>query len=141
VARDDDAVFVQNGDRRVPVEPEGAGELDVRVGERRPCPAVLGQERLRLVPVVGDVQADELILGMALGELRVGDRLAVADGSPRGPHVQIDRPPAEVRQGDVPAVERLPLELERVCCSRLRGRPGRRTVAVRPASAAGEDEH
>lgn len=98
VACDDDAVLVQNGNRRVPVEPEGAGELDVRVGERRPRPAVLGQERLRRVPVVGDVQAEESVLGMALDEVRVGDRLAVANGSPGGPDVHVHRLPAHVRQ-------------------------------------------
>jgi hypothetical protein len=90
MTRDDDPVLVEDCDRRVSVEREGAGELDVRVGERGPRPPILPDERIRRVPVVGDVQADEFVLGVTFDEARVGDRLAVTDGSPRGPDVDAD---------------------------------------------------
>jgi hypothetical protein len=96
VAGDDSAAFVEDGDGGVSVESERAGELRARVGERRPRPAVLAQESLGVVWVVGDVQADELVLRVALREARVGDRLAVADGSPGGPDVDEGRLSAEV---------------------------------------------
>jgi hypothetical protein len=96
MTRDDDSVLVQDSDCRVSEEREGAGELDVGVRERGPGPPVFAKELLRLAPVVGDVQADELVLGMSPDEARVGDRLAVTDWSPRGPDVDENRCPAEV---------------------------------------------
>jgi hypothetical protein len=96
VAGDDDAALVEDGDGGVSVEPEGAGEFGARISERGPRPAVLVQESLGVVSVVGDIQADELVLRVALRKARVGDRLAVADGSPGGPDVDEDRLPAEL---------------------------------------------
>jgi hypothetical protein len=82
VTRDDHAVLVEDGHGGMTEELERPGELCVGVGERRPRPAVLLDEGLRVAGAVGDVQADVLVVRMALDELRVGDRLAVADGSP-----------------------------------------------------------
>jgi hypothetical protein len=96
VAGDDDAALVEDRDGGVSVESEGAGEFGARIGERGPRPAVLVQESLGVVSVVGDIQADELILRVALRKARIGDRLAVADGSPGGPDVDEDRLPAEL---------------------------------------------
>ncbi|MGH3047996.1 MAG: hypothetical protein ACRDNC_13515, partial [Gaiellaceae bacterium] len=96
VAGDYGAALVEDGDGGVSVESEGAGELGARVGKRGPRPAVLVQESLGVVSVVGDIQADEPVLRVALRKARVGDRLAVADGSPGGPDVDEDRLPAEV---------------------------------------------
>jgi hypothetical protein len=141
VTGDDDPVLVEDGDGRVPVEREGAGELDVRVGERGPRPSVLADERIRSVPVVGDVQADELVLRMTLDEARVGDRLAVTDRSPGGPDVDEDRCAAKVGERERVAVECLPLERDPLRGGRAGGRVDGR-IAARPAAlvapAAGE---
>jgi hypothetical protein len=133
---DDDPVLVQDGNGRVPVERERSGELDIRVGERGPCPAVLPDEVVRLVDVVGDVQADELILRVILDEARVGDRLAIADGSPRGPDVDEDRGSAEVGEGERRAVQGLPLELDSLRGGRAGRRVGGRIAALRAACVA-----
>jgi hypothetical protein len=111
VARDDAAALIEDGDRWVAVEAERTDELEIRVGERRPRPPVLADERPRLALVVGDVQADELVLRMGVDEPGVGDRLAIADGSPGGPDVDEGVLAAEVRQREALAVERLALEL------------------------------
>jgi hypothetical protein len=139
--RDDDPVLVQDGDRWVSEERKGAGELDVRVREGRPRPSILAEELVRLTPVVGDVQADELVLGVILDEARVGDRLAVTDGSPRGPDVDEDRCPAKVGERKRCAVERLPLQLDTTRDGSARRRVGGRTAVLRAAvlaAAAGE---
>jgi len=130
VARNDDAVLVDHGDGRVPVQPERAGQLGVRVGERGPRPAVLAQERFRLVPVVRDVQPDELVLGMALREPRVGDRLAVTDGSPGRPDVDEDGLPAKIGEREPIAVECGALERDAL------GGGARRRFSPRPAAPA-----
>jgi len=138
---DDDPVLVQDRDRRMSVERERAGELDVRVGERGPRPTVLAEELVRLVPVVGDVYADELVLGVSLREARVGDRLAVTDGSPGGPDVHEDGRPAVVREREPGAVESLPLELDALHGRRARRRARGRIAVLRAAAvtaAAGE---
>jgi hypothetical protein len=141
VARDDAAAFVEDRDRRVAVEAERTNELEIRVGERRPRPTVLADERPRLALVVGDVQADELVLRMGVDEPGVGDRLAIADGSPRSPDVDEGGLAAEVREREGLAVERLALELG--------GHHGRGpfvraaggiVVPGSPASAGGEHE-
>jgi hypothetical protein len=133
VAGDHGAVLVDDSDGWVSVESEGAGELDVRVGERGPRPPVLPDERVRCARVVGDVQADVLVLRMAFDEARVGDRLAVADRSPGGPHVDEDRCPTELGERERLAVEGLPLEGDRVG-----GWNGGRRVDRLVAPAAGE---
>lgn len=134
MARDDDAVLVEDSDGRVPVESEGAGQFGVRVRERGPRPPVLAQELPRLVPIVGDVQADKLILRMALDEACVGDRLAVADGSPGRPDVDEDRPPTELGEREPAAVERLALEHN---ARGARGGAGSPGAAPRAAPATG----
>jgi hypothetical protein len=113
VARDDAAALIEDGDRRVAVEAERTDELETRVGERRPRPPVLADERPRLTLVVGDVQADELVLRVGVDEPGVGDRLAIADGSPGSPDVDEGGLAAEVRERKALAVERLALELDR----------------------------
>jgi hypothetical protein len=137
VARDDLAVLVEDGDGRVAVELERAGEGDVGVGERRPRPAVLLEERPRRAGVVADVDADELVLRVAVGELGVGDRLAVADRSPRGPDVHVDDRAAKVGEREAPAGERLAFELH---ARGGRGRRGRRLVGGGLPAARGECE-
>jgi hypothetical protein len=111
VARDDAAAFVEDRDRWVAVEAERTGELEIRIGERRPRPPVLADERLRFTLVVGDVQADELVLRMGVDEPGVGDRLAIADGSPGGPDVDEGGLAAEGREREELAVECLALDL------------------------------
>lgn len=141
MARDDDPVLVEDGDGRVSVEREGAGEHDVRVGQRGPGPPILPDELLRRVPVVGDVQSDELVLGVAPDEVCVGDRLAVTDGSPGGPDVDEDRCPAEVGERERRALEGLALELDSFRDRPAPRRAPSRIVALRtagPAAAAGE---
>jgi hypothetical protein len=63
VTGDDGAAFVEDRYRRVAVEAEHAGELEIWIGERGPRPAVSANERLRLALVVADVRADVLVLG------------------------------------------------------------------------------
>jgi hypothetical protein len=141
VTRDDDAVLVEYGDGWMSVEREGTGELDVRVGEGGPRPPVLAEELVRLVPVVGDVQSDELVLGVTLDEARVGDRLAVTDGSPRGPDVDEDRRPAELGERKPRALERLTLELDSFRDRRARRGVGGRILALGTAGPAAAGEH
>jgi hypothetical protein len=136
VARDDGALLVDQRHRGMPEELERPRELGVRIGERRPRPAVLAQKLLGLASIVGDVEADELVRGVTLNEPRVGDRLAVADGSPGGPDIDEDRRPTEVAERDSAAVERRPLELD------WGGRGGvrPRTAVSGAATAAAGDE-
>jgi hypothetical protein len=140
VARDDDAVLVENGDRGVAEEPERPGELDVRIRERRPGPAVLVQESSGRVRVVRDVQADVLVLGMGLDEACVGDRLAVADGSPGRPDVDEHGLSPVVGERHALAVDGLAAERDPRLRSRTRSRPGRLPSAVRAAAAGREQE-
>jgi hypothetical protein len=140
MARDDDAVLVDDRDRRVAEEPERAGELGVRIRERRPAPAVLVEELARVPGVVGNVEADELELRVTLDEPCVGDRLAIADRSPGRPHVHEDGLPAEVPEREALAVQGLAAERD----PRLRDRAGRGPwplpSPVRSAPAGREQE-
>jgi hypothetical protein len=68
----------------------------IRILELSPRPAVSLHERLGLVGRVRDVQAEVRDLGVALDELCVGDRLALAGASPRRPDVDQDGSSAEV---------------------------------------------
>jgi hypothetical protein len=111
VTGDDAAAFVEDRDSRVAVEAESTGKLEIWIGERGPRPPVLANERLRLALVVGDVQADELVLRMSVDEPGVGDRLAIADGSPGSPDVDEDGLAAEGREREALAVERFALDL------------------------------
>jgi hypothetical protein len=139
VARDHDAVLVEDGDRGMPEQSERPGELCVRVDERGPSPPVLAQESLCPVRVVQDVQANVLVLRVTLDEPCVGDRLAIADRSPGRPDVDEDRLPVQVGEREPLAVEGLALELD----ARLRGladgrgRAPTATLVGAPASAAG----
>jgi hypothetical protein len=138
MARDDDAVLVDDRNRRMAEEPQRAGELGVRIRERRPAPLVLVEELARGSGVVGDVEADELELRVTLDEPCVGDRLAIADRSPGGPHVHEHGLPAEVLEREALAVQGLAAERD----PRLRDRAcrGARTLPspVRPAAASRE---
>jgi hypothetical protein len=140
MARDDDAVLVEHGDCRMSEEAERAGQLGIRIRERRPAPAVLLEEVARGSRVVGDVDADELEIRVTVGEPCVGDRLAVADGSPGSPHVHEHRLPAEVLEREALAVQGLAAERDPL----LRGRLGRRfrplSSSVRSAAAGGEQD-
>jgi hypothetical protein len=138
VARDDAAALIEDGDRWVAVEAERTDELEIRVGERRPRPPVLADERLRLALVVGDVQADELVLRMGVDEPGVGDRLAIADGSPGGPDVDEGGLAAEGREREALAVERLALEL---VGDHGRGPCARATRGIVPGTASAPGEH
>jgi hypothetical protein len=139
VARDHDAVLVEDGDRGMPEQSERPGKLSVRVDERGPSPPVLAQESLCPVRVVQDVQANVLVLRVTLDEPCVGDRLAIADRSPGRPDVDEDRLPVQVGEREPLAVEGLALELD----ARLRGladgrgRAPTATLVGAPASAAG----
>jgi hypothetical protein len=140
MARYDDTVFVDHGDRRMAEQPQRAGELGVRIRERRPAPAVLLEKVACVSRVVGDVEADELELRVTLDELCVGDRLAVADGSPRGPDVHEHGFSPEVLERKALAVQGLAAERD----PRLRHRPGRRfgslPFPLRAATAGREKE-
>jgi hypothetical protein len=140
MARDDDAVLVDDRNRRMAEEPERACELSVRIRERRPAPAVLVEELAGGARVVGDVEADELELRVTLDEPCVGDRLAIADRSPGRPHVHEDGLPAEVLEREALAVQGLAAERD----PRLRGRAGRGSFLlpspVRAATAGRKQE-
>jgi hypothetical protein len=140
VARDDDAVLVEDGDRGVAEEPQRPGELDVRIRERRPGPAVLVQELLGRVRVVRDVQADVPVLGMSLDEPCVGDRLAVADGSPGCPDVDEHGLSPVVVERHALAVDGLAAERDPGLRSGPRRRPGRLPSPVRAAAAGREQD-
>jgi hypothetical protein len=90
VTSDDDAVLVEQRDGRLAEEPQLAGELSMGVEDRGPSPPVLSYEALGWLTLVVDVEADVLVLRMALDESCVGDRLAVANGSPGRPDVDED---------------------------------------------------
>lgn len=139
-ARHDDAALVQDSDRGVAIESERTGKVEIRVGERRPRPPVLANERLRLAPIVGDVQADELVLRMGVDEPGVGDRLAIADGSPGSPDVHEGGLAAEVREREALAVERLALDLDPDHGRRSLVRVTGGVVVPGSASAGGEHE-
>jgi hypothetical protein len=138
VASDDDAVLVEQCDGRLPEEPQLAGELSIRIEERGPSPSVLSYEALGRVALVVDVEADVLVLRMAFDEPCVGDRLAVADGSPRRPDVHEDGPAPQGSEREALALERFALELD----AAPRGGTGRRARAHRSligaSAAAGE---
>jgi hypothetical protein len=140
VARDDAAALIEDGDRRVAVEAERTDELETRVGERRPRPPVLADERPRLTLVVGDVQADELVLRVGVDEPGVGDRLAIADGSPGSPDVDEGGLAAQVRERKPLAVERLAFELDRDHGRGPRVRATGGAVVSGTASAGGEHD-
>jgi hypothetical protein len=63
--------------------------------------------------VVGDVHADELVLRMGFDEPGVGDRLAIADGSPGSPDVDEGGLATKVREREPLSVECLAFELDR----------------------------
>jgi hypothetical protein len=83
VPRHDPPLRVDDDEVRLVVGSELARSLPQRIVDRRPRPPVLLDERAALVRSVGDVESDVLDLGMALLELCVGDRLALARASPR----------------------------------------------------------
>jgi hypothetical protein len=119
----------------MPEETELAGELRVGVDKGGPRPAVPGDEGLGLVEIVGDVEADELVLRVILDEARVGDRLAVADRSPRGPDVDVDGLPAQVGEREPLPRQRLALE-SRAGTFGPGGRAGGHSVTAGVASPA-----
>jgi hypothetical protein len=77
------ALLVDDEHGRLPVRAQALRALSSRVDDRRPGPLVLSDELACAVRRVGDVEAEVLELRVILGELREGDRLAVADQSPR----------------------------------------------------------
>jgi hypothetical protein len=137
VASDDDAVLVEQCDGRVPEEPQLAGELSIRIEERGPSPPVLPYEALGRFALVVDVEADVLVLRMAFDESCVGDRLAVADGSPRRPDVHEDGPAPQGGEREALALERLTLELDAALRGGSRARVPHRSL-IGPSAAAGE---
>jgi hypothetical protein len=98
VARDHVPLRIEHGDGGLARDAEAAGQLAVRVVDLRPAPAVLLEVGVSVARLVGDVEPDEAQLGMGLDELRVGDRLAVADRSPRGPDVCDNRRAPKLRE-------------------------------------------
>jgi hypothetical protein len=110
VARDDPALRVDEDEVRLVVGAELPRALALRVDDRRPRPAELLDERATLLRRVGDVDPEVRDLGMTLLELCVGDRLASARASPRGPDVDEHGAPAEVCERELLAVERRALD-------------------------------
>jgi hypothetical protein len=105
-AGDQLSLRVEEEDFGLVVGAERAGERALRVVDLGPRPALLGQEALRLVGRVCDVDAEEPDLRMGLDEPGVGDRLALAGRSPGRPDVDEDRLPSEVLERDRLALER-----------------------------------
>jgi hypothetical protein len=98
--------FVEDDDDRLVEASERALEHTAGILDLWPRPPVLAQESARLLGRVGDVQPDVLEVRVALDDLCVGDRLAIAHRSPRGSDVHEDELASELLRYKLLPVER-----------------------------------
>ena len=100
------ALGVDQDERGLVGRAEALRERASRIADRRPPPAVPPHERTGAVGRVSRVQAEEVEpLPLLRDPTRVGDRLAVADASPRRPDVDHHRLAAQVCEREPLAVE------------------------------------
>ena len=137
-ARDVPALGIDQDERRLVRRAEASRERPARITDRRPGPAVAAHERLCARGRVRRVQAEEpKSLPLPSDPSCVGDRLAVADASPRRPHVDDHRLAAEVRECQALAVERDPRDLRplRLCLGCSRGGEANHETNITVSSA------
>ena len=133
---------------RLVVGSQGASAVPLWILDRGPVPAEALDEFLSFVRSVGDVDAEVRDLRVLLLERCVGDRLALARASPRGPDVDEHRSTSVVGERDGLVVERPACDRRcslapgrgglRVCLGRRRSRACR--VLSRAAPAAARDD-
>ncbi len=145
VAGDNSALRVDHEDVGLVRRPEPPRAVAIRVGDRRPAPAIPLDERAPFFWGVCDVETEKRQLRMTLLELGVGDRLALARASPRRPDVHEDLPTAKLGKGGLLAVEGRSRDRRRLrACSGLRsglrGRGNRGCCVITRASSAARDD-
>jgi hypothetical protein len=148
VARNDPPLRIHHEHVGLVVGSELAGAHAIGIGDGRPAPAVPLDERATLLRRVSDVETEKRDLGVILLELCVGDRLALAGASPRGPDVHEHRPARETRQRDRLAVERgsfdrrsgRAIPVRRLWGRRSRRLRGRSSGLVLATATPGRDE-